>query len=165
MMMMICQPSTTRPALPPRPRLWLQSCRRHSTPLFPVPAVPLPTVNCLVVSAPCPSEWKRERNQWQWQMKFKVKNLKVSSVFWKVFPNQFWCIILFFCINWIYAKSSAVTRLISQPANWPRFSLNDPCLLWSLLHGNVELGNPEVLRENPNSVVNVMRIFKRKVYC
>jgi hypothetical protein len=61
-------------------------------------------------------------------------------------------------------KSSAATRLVSQPANWPRFSLNDPCLLWSLLHDNVELGSPEVLRENPNSVVNVMRIFKKEKF-
>ena len=87
------------------------------------------------------------------------ENLKVSSVFWNVFPNQFWCIILFFCINWIYAESSAATRLISQLATWPRFSLNYPWLLWSLLHGNNEQGSPEVLRENPSSIVKMLWLF------
>ena len=158
-----CQPSTTRPASTPRLRLWLQFHHRHNTPLFPVPDAPLLTVNCPVASAPCPSEGKKERNQWQWHKRnSKVKNLKVSSVFWKVFPKYFLCIVLFFCINWIYVKSSASTRLVSQPANWPRFSLNYPRLLWSLLPGNNELRRPEVLRENPSSVVKMLCLSLKK---
>jgi hypothetical protein len=90
---------------------------------------------------------------------YKLSSLRtIKSVFQNISHVSFY----FFCINWIYVKSSAFTRLVSQPANWPRFSLNYPWLLWSLLPDNDELGSPEVLRENPSSVVKMLCLSLKK---